>query len=56
MVSLISRQNGSRAISIGNSHVRGVATELQQRLRKSFEVIGRVNPGSNTGTAIFSTK
>jgi lysophospholipase L1-like esterase len=32
---------------LGDSHARGMANELQHRLRKSFEVQGIVKPGAN---------
>jgi hypothetical protein len=53
---MISRQTGSRAIIIGNRHVRGVAIELKHKLGKSFEVVGAIKPGSNTGAITFSPK
>lgn len=36
----------SRVIIIGDSHARGMTTELQHRLKESFDVLGIVKPGS----------
>jgi hypothetical protein len=41
-----STRNGSKVIIMGDSHARGMATELQHRLSKNFEVLGIVKPGS----------
>jgi hypothetical protein len=39
-------RNVSKVIIMGDSHARGMATELQHRLSKNFEVLGIVKPGS----------
>jgi hypothetical protein len=40
------KEKQSKAIVVGDSHVRGCATEVNQLLKNDCEVLGFVNPGS----------